>query len=64
MDIKENIKNAVTEQVKEKGSVLADKAIDKVGAGDQLAGVKEQAVNKAAEAAGDLVDNIAGKFGK
>ena len=29
MDIKENIKNTVTEQIKEKGTVLADIAIDK-----------------------------------
>lgn len=62
MDIKENIKNTVTEQVKDKGSALADKAIEKTGAGDQLKDVKEQAVNKAAEAAGGLVDSIAGKF--
>ena len=64
MDIKENIKKTVTEQVKEKGTVLADKAIEKTGAGKQLEGVKDQAVDKAAEMAGGLVDSIAGKIGK
>ncbi len=64
MDIKENIKNTVTKEIKEKGGDLADKAMKKTGTEKMLGGMKDQAVNKAAECAGDIIDSAYKKIVK